>query len=64
MPIQSGPKDVRFARPKKDWNWPYSPSWRFMGAVVPLDVMVVLRAVTICAARVAPAMARMESETL
>lgn len=35
-----------------------------MGAVVPLDVMVVLRAVTIWAARVAPAMARTGSEAL
>ena len=35
-----------------------------MGAVVPFDVIVVLRAVTICAARVAPAIARMGSEAL
>lgn len=35
-----------------------------MGAVLPLDVMVWLRAVTICAARVAPAMARTGSEAL
>ena len=64
MPIQSAPKEVRFARPKKDWNCPYAPNWMLMGVAVPFDVMVVLRAVTTWAARVAPATARMGSEAL